>query len=226
MTPTVALFRAREDSEASAARLESIGWRVAFAPVLAPVALATPMPPGPFDRVLATSAKAVRFAPFPPPAPAIVVGARTAAAAQARGWALAGDPAPDVATLARRLAALPGRRALYIAGRDRKPCLEQALARIGVSVVVAEVYAAEARDAWTAEETAAVAAAGAALHYSRRSSELALALAARAEAAYAFARLRHIAISADAAEPLRAAGLSVVEAAQPNEDALFAALAM
>ncbi len=69
-------------------------------------------------------------------------------------------PAPDVAALVaalrRRLA--PRSRVLYLAGRDRKSALEAALSEAGHLTTPVEVYAAEARAAWSEDEARAVAA--------------------------------------------------------------------
>ena len=100
-----------------------------------------------YDAVVASSAKAfVGEARLEEAPPVYAVGARTARAAEARGWRLAAPPAPDAArlieTLRRELP--PGARVLYLAGRDRKPTLEAALVGF-CALEVAETYAAEAR---------------------------------------------------------------------------------
>ncbi len=103
------------------------------------------------------------------PLPLYVVGGKTAAAA-ARAGLVAQATAGDVAAL---VPSLPQGRALYLAGRDRKPDLEAALAGRIATVVV---YEARARAGWDEAEAQAVAAAAVALHYSERSAELALTL--------------------------------------------------
>ena len=106
--------------------------------------------------------------------PLYVVGARTARAAEARGWRLAAPPAPDAARLAETLRRElpPGASVLYLAGRDRKPALEAALGGF-CALEVAEAYVAEARASWRPPEIRALASCAAALHYSRRSAVLA-----------------------------------------------------
>src|ERR1019366_4802217 len=91
--------------------------------------------------------------------PLYVVGARAARAARDTGLAVAGEPAADAAALAERLARAlpPGARLLYLAGRDRKPTLETALAAAGLVVQAVELYAAESRETWSAGEARAVA---------------------------------------------------------------------
>ena len=108
---------------------------------------------------------------------------------------------------------------------DRKPTLEAALAAAGLAVQTIELYAAEARQAWSASETRAVAACDGALHYSRRTAALALALAAQAGLGERFRALCHVCLSADVAEPLAADGAKrIVVASAPDETHLLAAL--
>ena len=224
--PRVALFRAREDAERSAARLRRLGFSAAILPAVEAIALPFDMPEAGFDAVVATSAKAfMQEAKAPPAAPLYAVGARTARAAVARGWALAARPAPNVARLVETLKARlsPGARLLYLTGRDRKFVLEAALEpRFALDVV--ETYEARARDAWSPAEARALLSCGAALHYSRRSAELAARLADEAGAAEDFRRLRHICLSADVAAPLAARGADAEVARSPHEASLFALL--
>jgi uroporphyrinogen-III synthase len=227
----VALFRAPDDARNSAARFAAHGFEAVIAPVMAPVALEATAPPGGFDAVVATSAKALDLASpalFVPLAgvPLYVVGEAGEAAAARRGLSVAAS-AGDAGCLARVLeTSLPPRaRVLYLAGVDRKLDLEAALIRVPFSVATVEVYAARARDGWSPDEAQAVASCGAALHYSRRSAELALLLAERAGILSQWRAMPHVAISADAAEPLGASGATkVIVAAAAREEAMLAAL--
>ena len=147
--------------------------------------------------------------------------------AREAGLALAGEPAADASALAERLVRTlpPGARLLYLAGRDRKPALEAALAAAGLVVHAVELYAADAREAWSAREAGAVAGCDGALHYSRRTAALSLALAARAGLAERFRALLHVCLSAEVAEPLAADGATrIAVAAAPDEAHLLAAL--
>jgi uroporphyrinogen-III synthase len=222
----VALFRAREDAAESAGKLRELGFEAVLLPVIEtrplPFALAHPR----YDALLATSAKAfLAEARVDRDAPFYCVGERTARAAEAAGWRPAAPPAPDAATLAAlvRERVPAGASLLYLAGRDRKSALEEALQGL-YALEVAEAYAAEARDGFSEAESVALAGCRAALHYSRRSAGLAAALATRSGAGEAFLRLAHVCLSRDAAEPLEAMRLSVRIAEAPNETALFAAL--
>jgi uroporphyrinogen-III synthase len=216
MTPlTVALFRARADASRSAEALAQLGLVAAFAPVVELAATGAPPPPGPFDFVIATSAKAIalasREALAAARAPLYVVGERTAAAARRAGLAPE-IVADDIAAL---IPALPRGRALYLAGADRKADLDA-----GAAVLV--VYEARARPAWEEAEAHAVAAASAALHYSERSATLAIALAEAAGLGAAFRRLPHVCLSRAVAAPLAAFGVRrALWPAAPQEAALL-----
>ena len=133
----------------------------------------------------------------------------------------------DAGALAERLIAslAPGARLLYLAGRDRKPGLETALATAGHRLVAVALYQAEAREAWSASEAEAIMGCAAALHYSRRSAALAVALAERAGIAEGFKAMAHVCLSPAVAAPLAAVGASQIFAADaPNEARLIAAL--
>ena len=232
MTQPIALMRAVEDAEATAAALRLRGFVAVVAPAIEIRALPAAPPEGRFEALVATSPRAflalgdadrARLARIP----LHVVGARAARAARDAGLAPAGEPAVDAAALAERLArTLPSAaRLLYLAGRDRKPTLEAALAAAGLAVEAIELYAAEACEAWSAGEARAVAACDGALHYSRRTAALAVALAARAGFAERFRALDHFCLSADVADPLVASGaVRIVCADAPDEARLIAAL--
>src|SRR2546430_399031 len=79
-----------------------------------------------------------------------VGGNRPPAAAQRAGFLQIAAPAGDVAAL---LPSLPQGRAVYLAGRDRKPELEAAL---GEKVKTLVVYEGRARDGWSAAEVNSV----------------------------------------------------------------------
>ncbi len=220
----VALFRARKDASASAARLRRLGFSVACLPVIE----ITDRPVRPrrthYDAVIATSDKAfLSDTPLAKASPLYVVGARTARAAEARGWRLALAPAPDAEQLIKALAAAlkPGANVLYLAGRDRKEAIEAAL--MGpFALEVVEAYGAEAREAWRPREAAALKSCDAALHYSRRSASLAAALAKAAGAEAPFLGLEHVCLSSDVAEALRAIGATRIAIAEtPDEAGLF-----
>jgi len=232
VTVTIALTRAQDDAEATAAALRLRGFAAAIAPAIEIRAVAAALPAGRFDALIATSPRAI-FALDPgerarfEATPLHVAGERTAQAARDAGLMLAGAPAADSATLVGRVAAVltPSARVLYLAGRDRKPTLEAAFAASGAKLEVVALYAAEAREAWSAREARAIAGCTAALHYSRRTATLALALATRAGLAERFRTLVHVCLAADVAEPLRTHGAERVAVAEaPDEPRLLTAL--
>ena len=232
MIRRIALTRAQDDAKATAAELAARGFEAVIASAIEIRALPSAPSAGRFDALVATSPHAIEALRDADRAvlsttPLHVVGARAARAAVTAGLALAGEPAVDAEALAGRLArTLPPRaRLLYLAGRDRKPALEAALAAAGLVVDAVELYAAEARAFWSAREAGAVAACDGALHYSRRSAALAVGLAARAGLAERFRALLHVCLSADVAEPLVADGAArIVSADAPDEAHLLAAL--
>ena len=179
MTAKVALFRARQDARASAARLRRLGFSVACLPAIEIRAQAVRPRQSRYDAVVATSDKAfLGDGPCDKSSPLYVVGARTGRAAQARGWRLAAPPAPHAAELIETLTSALRSNAsvLYLAGRDRKGAIEAALSGT-FALEVVEAYAAEARLSWRPSEARALASCVAALHYSRRSAALAAELA-------------------------------------------------
>jgi uroporphyrinogen-III synthase len=221
--PAVALFRAREDAEPSAARLSARGFSTIIAPVVELYGTDAAPPDETFDFALATSAKAFQFASeavlnAARALPLYVVGEKTAAAARTRGTFPVGAIAADLTDLMPRLPGISG-RALYLAGRDRRPDLEDALAGRVAAVVV---YEARARDGWSAEEARAVANASAALHYSERGAALAVRFAEAAGIAAAFRYGPHVCLSRQVAGPLADFGAARVLWPQtPREDAAF-----
>ena len=217
----VALFRAREDANASAARLRRFGFSVVCLPVIE--IMTRPVRPqrARYEVVVATSDKAFHAdGPSDTSSPLYVVGARTGHAAEARGWRLASPPARDADELVRMLTDVlkPEAKVLYLAGRDRKEAIEAALS--GAEIV--EAYAAEGRAAWRPAEARSLASCVAALHYSRRSAGLAAALAKTAGMKACFLELKHVCMSRDVAEPLQEIGATRIEIAEtPDEAGLF-----
>lgn len=226
------LTRARDDGQASAARLAERGIAAAILPLTEIVVhpLAT-LPDA--DFTLATSRRAFAALDALDPLqratalrrPLFVVGDATAFAACEAGFHDIRVADGDAAALLERLALeqpAPGPRALYLAGADRKPTLEQGLARAGIETSTVVAYAARARG-WTPDEIE-IARVGAreeaaVLHYSRRSAALFLErIDACGLPAGAF---RHFALSPDAGAPIQSRGSRVIVPQSPREDALF-----
>lgn len=221
----VLVVRAAEDARRTAARLEAAGHEVIVAPVLDICALDFAPPGGAFDAVVATSAHAFgrpeRLAVLRS-LPLYLVGARTSEAAQSAGFSRIMMIAANAGDLIRGVRVRLPLRALYLAGRDHKPDIENNLAD-ACALTVLETYEARPVAALPAAAVDALTSGGldAVLHYSQRSAAIFLDLARRARSGDRLGALRHVAISADAAMPLIEARLPVAVAAQPNEDSMI-----
>lgn len=226
----ILLTRAKFDAERTAARLAELGHHSILSPVIEIVATGAALPDGPFDALIATSAHALTGgARALTNIPVYAVGERTREAAERAGWSASihvnGNAKALIADL--RDHSPRARRALYLAGRHRKPDIEAAARDLGLDLAVIETYAACEATALTqgAEDALRKGEIDAALHYSRRSAEIFIALAQGAQLWPQAAKIRHFALSTDVAEPLRAAGTQTHVSAHPDEDRLLAALA-
>ncbi|WP_457796739.1 uroporphyrinogen-III synthase [Methylocystis sp. S23] len=227
----VLVLRARDDALRSSEKLRAMGFTPVVSPVLEIAATGAPIPPGDYDAVLASSAKGIECAgagaePYKR-LPFHAVGARTAKAAEARGWRpdiVAGDAGAILPPL---LARYPEpAHFLYLAGRDRQAALEAGLTGDGHKVTAVNVYEARAAESLSDEARAAIRAGDidVALHYSRRSVEIFLSLAEAAGLAAALPAIAHVALSAEIAAPLEALSLKVARAAKPEEGDLLQAI--
>ena len=226
----VLVMRAPADAERTAAALTALGHEAVLAPVLRIVPRQAPLPAGPHEAVLATSAHAFVGGKEAFEAlhrlPLFAVGAATAEAARRAGFedvrVSLGD-ASALVTLVTLTLPRPA-RLIVLAGRDRKARLEQGLGMAGYGLTVVEAYAAEAEQGWPSVVTEALSKGdiAAAAHFSRRSAALALELARRHGFESPFLALNHLCLSQDVAVPLREAGAArVLVAAEPCEAALL-----
>lgn len=142
----VLLTRPRDQAEGFALKLSArFGPRVQplVAPLMAPEYLAPPMPEGPFDAVIFTSAHGVEGARrlgVPLPRLAWCVGRSTAAKAAAAGFEARSSDG-DVSDLVAALLAAPEKgRFLYLRGVDTTGDLENLLISKGISVLSLQVY--------------------------------------------------------------------------------------
>lgn len=226
----VLVLRAREDGARTAAKLREMGYTPLLSPVLEIAATGAPIPAGPYDAVLASSAKGVecaggdaepfKFLPFH------AVGAKTATAAQARGWRpdiVAGNAEAILPLLLERYAS-PA-HFLYLAGRDRQAALEAGLRAAGHRITAVNVYEARAAERLSDEALAAIGAGtiDLVLHYSRRSVGIFLRLTENAGLAPRLGPMAHAALSNEVAIPLRDFGLSPTIADKPDEAGLLEA---
>jgi uroporphyrinogen-III synthase len=227
------LTRPREDSDRSAAALRALGHEVLIVPVLRVEAIAdADLGPGPWAAAIMTSANAARAIVRHPRhaeltgLPLFAVGRRTAEAAVTAGFADVVSADGDGRDLAGLIAArAPDRAAplLYLAGEDRAPALETALAAEGFSVRTGIVYRAVVDPGFATNLTAAAQGRpiDGVLHYSRRSAAAFRAAVTGTNAL----NCRHYCLSRQVAEPLRDETLGpVAVAARPDEAALFALL--
>ncbi|HUB64758.1 MAG TPA: uroporphyrinogen-III synthase [Methylocella sp.] len=230
----ILLTRALEDAKRTAASLAREGHATVLSPVLEMVPTGALWPAGVIDGVIATSARAFELfsaaADWPLPEarrlmPLLLVGERTRDAARERGFEGAALIAPDAKTLVAEIGArfAAPHRLVYLAGRDRKPELEESLTEAGYGIEPIEVYAAQPAESLSeaALALAKTGEIGAVLHYSRRSTEIFLDLAR--DAGLSIARVNHVCISHDTAAPLLDAGIhGVLIAKTPDEPAMLA----
>ncbi|GJE73587.1 uroporphyrinogen-III synthase [Methylorubrum suomiense] len=217
----------------TARRLEGLGHAALVVPVLRIVPTGTSLPPGRFDGLILTSGNAVAATDAAPrDLPVLAVGARTAERARRAGFrrvhSAEGDAGDLAALVADTLA--PGSTLLHAAGEDRKPEPAASLAAAGFSVTVWNAYAARAEEALPDAVARALRAEdetrpAAALHYSRRSAQVAAGLCREAGLAGAFRALAHYCLSPDVEAGLAEFGLAAhFVATRPSEDALLAGL--
>jgi uroporphyrinogen-III synthase len=219
----VLVLRARADAARTAVKLRAMGFAPLLSPVLEIVATGAGTAESVFDAVLATSAKGLEFCAEPGGAqslPLHAVGARTAQVAQSLGWRpdlVAGD-AHALTPLILARYKTPA-RFLYLAGRDRQDDLETGLRASGHDVTIVETYEARAAMALAPQIFDALAKGeiDAALHYSKRSAEIFVALARDAGLTEALGEVDHLALSKDAASPLPCARISE----RPDEEHLL-----
>ena len=210
----VIVTRASVDAERTATALRARGHEALLSPVLEIAPTDAAIHPETAQALVATSAHAFDALSSGEAAkllhlPLFVVGARTSKAAQRIGLTPPSVIAARASELASQMVALlpTSARVLYLAGRDRKPDLEKALAHEGFTIDAEVVYEACAIEALSPEVAAALkqGEADAVLHFSRRSARLFMDCVRRAGLSAEVAALRHICISQDVAAEIGAA---------------------
>jgi uroporphyrinogen-III synthase len=160
--------------------------------------------------------------------PAFAVGARTAAAARAAGFADVRQSSGDALGLARLIAGAipPPATLLHATAPERKTEPGASLAAAGFRVVAWACYAARPAPRLPAEISTALRARhfDAVLHFSRRSAELLIGLADREGLVPALRAVPHLCLSTDVAAPLAAVRAETFVAGEPNETSLIALL--
>lgn len=230
----VLLTRPHASARRLSARLRAAGHETVLSPVIEIVATHVVPQSGRADAIVATSANAfVCLADEAVKAlnglPLFVVGEAASMQAQARGFAMPRVVAATARDLAAAIATREetARAFLYLAGRDRKPDLENALRSAGHRVEAAIVYEARAATALHADVATALREGGidAVLHFSRRSAALFRQLAATAGLEAAANSVLHVCISADAANALTGVPAQNVRvAAAPDSEHMLVAL--
>jgi len=224
----VLVLRAREDAARTSTKLRSMDIEPVVSPVLEIVATGATIPAGDYNAILASSAKGMECAGAEVESfkslPLHAVGVKTAKAAEERGWRpeiVAGNAEALLPTLLARY--LTPAHFLYLAGRDRQAALEAGLRAAGHRITAVNVYQARAATALSDDARAMIAAGDIdiALHYSRRSVEIFLALAKAAGLMPRLQEMAHVALSEDVATPLKAMGLVVLRAQKPDEEHLL-----
>jgi uroporphyrinogen-III synthase len=216
MSRAVAVLRPEPGNAATVARVEAAGLTAISLPLFAASAIDWVVPdPARFDALILTSANATRLAGARlddlAHLPVFAVGPATAAAARARGLALAETGSGDGAEIVATLTARGFTRALLLAGRER---------RVHPGGVVAEAITVYASDPLPIDtrQLAALADGVALLHSARAAARLSeLVGTSRAS-------IRLVAIS-EAAAAAAGPGWAAVAAAPVPDDATLIALA-
>jgi uroporphyrinogen-III synthase len=228
----VLVTRPEPDGERTAERLRARGCDVMLSPLLLVEPVVAELDDG-WNALALTSSNAVRAIAGHPalpalrPIPVYAVGARSAEAARADGFARVVSADGSASDLARVMTAQLRRpaRVLYLAGEDRAGDLAGALAAAGIEVetrvvyraVAASQFAADVREALTAGTLDGI------MHFSRRTAAIYLACAAAGGRSNAALAPVQYCLSPQVAEPLVDAGARAIRVAeQPTEAALIA----
>ena len=218
--------RSPEDALRTAEKLAARGHEACHAPVTRIVPTGDPMPLGSCDALIVTSAHAEEaLASLDRLKPVFAVGERTAQAVRAAGFADITVAEGDAVSLVRLIRATlaPGQTLLHVTARHHKEEPAASLRASGFTILQWEAYEAEAVAALpdNAVEALRSGQIRAALHYSRRSADLAIRLAGQAGLASSLLGVPHLCLSADVAAPLISAGATAFVAENPSEEALF-----
>jgi len=228
----VLVTRPMPDGERTAATLRGRGYDVLVAPLMQVAPIAADLS-GDWSAVIISSANAVRALDAPQIAslnklPLLAVGQRSADVAREAGFTNVRSANGDAGDLIRLVASHADQAAtyLYLAGEDRAADVEGALAKRGIKARTLIVYKSvtlayppELVDALRDREI------DLALHFSRRSAENYVNGAKASGLEQMAWAPRHFCLSAQVAEPLRAAGVGQISVApDPNEAALLAIL--
>jgi len=229
----VLVTRPLPDGERTAAALRATGYDVLVAPLMQVKPIAADLA-GDWSAVIISSANAVRALDAPQitslsKMPLFAVGQRSADAAREAGFSdvrSANGDAHDLVHLVATSRFDKAAACLYLAGEDRAADVEGELAKHAIKVRtlvvyknVTQTYPPELIAALRNQKIDAV------LHFSRRSAENYVNGAKATGLEQMALAPKHICLSAQVAEPLRAAGVGQISVApEPNEAALLAIL--
>lgn len=226
----VLVTRSGDDATRTARALAALGHDACLAPVTRIVPTGDRQPDAAYDALVVTSAHAAgALARLDRRKPVFAVGARTADAVRAQGYADVSVAEGDAASLSRLVRRnLPsGLALLHVTGRHHKEEPAASLTAAGFPVTSWEAYEARAVEVLPegAAEALRTGQIGAALHYSRRSADLVVRLAEAAGLASNLRAVPHLCLSSDVAAPLAAGGAETRVAEEPSEEALLRLLA-
>lgn len=229
----ILVLRAAQDAARTAKELQGRRHKVVVSPLIEFVPTKAPLPSGPFDALIATSAQAfTHMDPFDvlslKPLPFLCVGTRPGMAALKLGLSSPRLVGTDAASLLRLIPGKypAGTHFLYLAGEDRKPDLEEGLAAGGYQLTLHETYRADAASKMTVAGRSALEhdEIDVILHYSRRSVEIFLGFVQLHK--FDLSTTIHLCLSEDVATPLRELYFeNIVISDVPNETSLFEKLA-
>jgi uroporphyrinogen-III synthase len=228
----VLVTRPEPDGERTAAQLRARDCDVMLSPLLRVEPVDAELGDG-WDALALTSSNAVRAIAKHPALsalraiPVYAVGARSADAARALGFAQVVSADGIAADLARVMTAQLRRpvRVLYLAGEDRAGELAGTLAAAGIEVETRVVYRAVAVSQFAADVRAVLTAGtlDGVMHFSRGTAAIYLACAAAGGLSGAALAPVQYCLSPQVAEPLADAGARAIRVAeQPTEAALIA----
>lgn len=226
----ILVTRSQDDAVRTAGRLAERGHDAVIAPVTEIVPTGDPIPAESWDALVVTSAHAREALAQigERTKPVFAVGPHTASAVREVGFThvvtAEGDAKSMIGVI--RDAARSGTTLLHVTARHHKDEPAASLRAAGYPILQWEAYEARAVSALppSAAEALRTGQIGAALHYSRRSATIVLRLTEEAGLTSTLGTFPHLCLSPDVAAPLEGLGLTTLQAARPDEEALLVLL--
>jgi len=225
----ILLTRPERDARGTAARLVMLGHAAVIAPVTEIKPTGNRIPVAKWTALLATSANAFRTLDpndrvLLETIPLHCVGEKTAKIARENGFETVFVGGGSGEKLMEEIKATYARSSglLYLTGSPRKPGVENGLLEAGFNLTSVELYRAEPIQDWPGPFHQEMMDAEVALHFSRASVETLLGLTKRAGLMPELSRKRHLCLSDDVSEPLKAFGFARVEnASRASEEEMI-----